>query len=130
MAWCEDNALDYAFGLASNKVLKRLVDASADDIRIRRALEQKPVLRGYVETRYKAKSWKAQRRVAARIEVTTMCGLILLLRFACGHPQTLLESRTVDKQIFLLCMRLNVRFRFSPSHPSRQVETGGAKAVS
>ncbi len=72
MAWCEDNAIDYVFGLAGNKVLKRLVDASADDIRTRRALEQKPVLRGYVETRYEAKSWKAQRRVAARIEATTM----------------------------------------------------------
>lgn len=72
MAWCEDNAIDYVFGLAGNKVLKRLVDASADDIRTRRALEQKPVLRGYVETRYEAKSWKAQRRVVARIEATTM----------------------------------------------------------
>jgi hypothetical protein len=72
MAWCEDNAIDYAFGLAGNRVLKRLVDASADDIRTRRALEQKPVLRGYVETRYEAKSWKAQRRVVARIEATTM----------------------------------------------------------
>jgi hypothetical protein len=72
MAWCEENAIDYVFGLAGNKVLKRLVDASADDIRTRRALEQKPVLRGYVETRYEAKSWKAERRVAARIEATTM----------------------------------------------------------
>lgn len=72
MAWCEENAIDYVFGLAGNKVLKRLVDASSDDIRTRRALEQKPVLRGYVETRYEAKSWKAERRVAARIEATTM----------------------------------------------------------
>jgi hypothetical protein len=72
MAWCEDNAIDYVFGLAGNKVLKRLVDEAADDIRTRRALEQKPVLRGYVETRYEAKSWKAERRVAARIEATTL----------------------------------------------------------
>lgn len=72
MAWCEDNAIDYVFGLAGNKVLRRLVDASADDIHTRRALEQKPVLRGYVETRFEAKSWRAQRRVAARIEATTM----------------------------------------------------------
>jgi hypothetical protein len=72
MAWCEDNAIDYVFGLAGNKVLKRLVDEAADDIRTRRALEQKPVLRGYVETRYEAKSWKAERRVAARLEATTL----------------------------------------------------------
>ena len=50
MDWCEANGVDYVFGLAGNKVLKRLVDAAADDIRTRRALEQKPVLRGYAET--------------------------------------------------------------------------------
>ncbi|WP_163068119.1 transposase, partial [Acinetobacter baumannii] len=43
MAWCEDNAIDYVFGLPGNKVLQRLVDATADDIRTRRALAQKPV---------------------------------------------------------------------------------------
>lgn len=31
---------------------------------------QKPVLRGYSETRYEAKSWKTQLRVCARIEAT------------------------------------------------------------
>lgn len=72
MEWCEKNGVDYVFGLPGNKVLTRLLDESADDIRTRRALEQKPVLRGYVETRYKAKSWKAERRACARIEATTM----------------------------------------------------------
>jgi transposase InsO family protein len=72
MQWCEDNGVDYVFGLPGNRVLDRLVDESADDIRTRRALEQKPVLRGYVETRYKAKSWNSERRACARIEATTM----------------------------------------------------------
>jgi hypothetical protein len=72
MAWCEKAGIDYVFGLAGNKVLKRLVDEAADDIRTRRALEQRPALRGYDETRYGAKSWEAERRVAARIEATTM----------------------------------------------------------
>ena len=72
MAWCELNGVDYVFGLAGNAVLKRLVDETADDIRTRRALEHEPALRGYAETRYKAKSWKAKRRVCARIEATTM----------------------------------------------------------
>jgi transposase InsO family protein len=72
MRWCEDNGIDYVFGLPGNRVLDRLVDESADDIRTRRALEQKPVLRGYVETRYRAKSWNSERRACARIEATTM----------------------------------------------------------
>ena len=37
-----------------------------------RAVDQEPVLRGYVETRHKAKSWKRERRVAARIKATTL----------------------------------------------------------
>lgn len=40
----------YIFGLPGNTVLQRLVDESADDVRTRRALERKPVLRGYAET--------------------------------------------------------------------------------
>jgi hypothetical protein len=72
MAWCEDNGIDYVFGLPGNPVLQRLVDAAADDIRTRRALEHRPALRGYAETRYKAKSWKVERRVCARIEATAL----------------------------------------------------------
>jgi hypothetical protein len=72
MAWCEDNGIDYIFGLPGNTVLQRLVDETADDVRTRRALEHRPVLRGYAETRYKAKSWKLERRVCARIEATAL----------------------------------------------------------
>src|SRR5271169_2756441 len=45
-----------------------------DDIRTRRAIENLPVLRGYTETRHKAKSWDRERRTVARIEAT-MLGL-------------------------------------------------------
>ena len=72
MDWCEDNNVDYVFGLPGNRVLDRLVDAAADDIRTRRALDQKPALRGYAETRYQAKSWTIKRRACARIEATTL----------------------------------------------------------
>ena len=52
-------------------MLDRLVDATADDIRTRRALDQKPCLRGFAETSYQAKSWNTDRRACARIEATT-----------------------------------------------------------
>jgi hypothetical protein len=71
MAWCEANGVDYILGLPSNAVLDRLLEPAADDIRVRRAEEQEAVVRGYAETRYGAKSWHCQRRVAARIEATT-----------------------------------------------------------
>jgi len=71
MAWCEANGVAYILGLPGNAVLDRLVEPAADDVRVRRAEAQAPVVRRYTETRYGAKSWKCQRRVAARIEATT-----------------------------------------------------------
>ena len=70
MSWCEDNGVDYILGLPGNKVLDRLVEPAADAVRVRRALSQAPVFRRCAETRYGAKPWRRERRVAARIEVT------------------------------------------------------------
>jgi hypothetical protein len=71
MAWCEENGIDFVFGLPGNAVLADAVEETADDIRTRRALDHKPCLRGFAETRYQAQSWNKQRRVCARIEATT-----------------------------------------------------------
>ena len=72
MDWCDDNDIDYVFGLQGNTVLSKAVEEAADDIRTRRALTNNPCLRGYAETRYRAKSWKRDRRACARIEATTL----------------------------------------------------------
>jgi hypothetical protein len=71
MAWCEKNGIAFIFGLPGNTPLDRLVDEAADDVRTRRALELKPALRDFAETRYQAKPWNKERLVCARIEVTT-----------------------------------------------------------
>ena len=68
MSWCEDHGVDYIFGFGGNAALDRLVEGVADDIRTRRAEGKLAILRGYAETRYAAKSWTRERRVAARIE--------------------------------------------------------------
>lgn len=70
MEWCDENGVDFVFGLPGNGVLDRLVDETADDIRTRRALDQKPCVRGFTETSYRAKSWNKERRACARIEAT------------------------------------------------------------
>ena len=72
MALCEANGVDYILGLAGNNIVRRLFDAAADDVCVRRAEAQAPTLRRYGETRYGAKSWGCTRRVAARIEASTM----------------------------------------------------------
>jgi hypothetical protein len=78
MAWCEAHGLDYIFGLPGNAVLDRLVEPVADEVRVCRAQTQVFAVRRYRETRYGAKSWRCERRVApslacsvARIEATT-----------------------------------------------------------
>jgi hypothetical protein len=71
MAWCEANDVHDILGLPGNAVLDRLVEPAADDVRVRRAEAQAPVVRRYTETRYGAKSWRCERRIAARIEATT-----------------------------------------------------------
>lgn len=89
MDWCDANGVDYLFGLPGNTVLDRLIDAAADDIRTRRALAKKPCLRGFAETRYRAKSWKTERRACARIEATTR-GLdirFVVTSLAAGTPE-------------------------------------------
>src|SRR3954465_12166813 len=71
MEWCDENGIDFIFGLAGNAVLDRLVDETADDGRVRRAEASVPVLRRYTETQSRAKSWSCERRVVARIEAST-----------------------------------------------------------
>jgi hypothetical protein len=71
MAWCEANDVDYIFGLAGNAVVDRLVEPVADDVRVRRAEAEAPIVRRYCETRYGARSWRCERRVGARIEATS-----------------------------------------------------------
>lgn len=71
MSWCDANAVNYIFGLGGNDVLHRKVEAAADDVRVRWAEGEAPVVRRYAETRYGAGSWKCQRRVSARIEASS-----------------------------------------------------------
>jgi hypothetical protein len=71
MDWCDATGTTFVFGLSGNDVLRRLVEPAADDVRVRRAEANAAVLRGYTEARYGAKSWCAERRVAARIEATS-----------------------------------------------------------
>lgn len=70
MAWCEANGVTYILGLSGNTVLSGLVEPVADETRVRRALDQAEAVRRYTEVRYGARSWRCERRVAARIEAT------------------------------------------------------------
>lgn len=72
MQWCEDHGVDYVFGLPGSKPLSKKVDETADAVRTERAVTDKQVVRGYCETRHKAKSWNRERRAVARVEATKL----------------------------------------------------------
>ena len=70
MAWCEDNGVDYIFGLSGNGRLDALAAAVADDLRVRRAEAGAEKMRAFTSFAYAAKSWKRERHIVARLEAT------------------------------------------------------------
>ena len=70
MTWCEENDVDYVFGLPGAKPLveESRRDGGRRSHRARR--RRQDVVRGYAETRHRAKSWSQERRAVARIEAT------------------------------------------------------------
>lgn len=70
IAWCEDNAAGFIFGLAGNAVLDRLCREAADDLCVRRAEACAQTMRAFASFPYQAKSWDKPRKVVARMEAT------------------------------------------------------------
>ena len=68
--WCEENDVEYVFGLSKNAVLAAQIFTKTDEVCVRRAIGNLDVVRDYTETLYAAKSWSQPRRVVARIEAT------------------------------------------------------------
>jgi hypothetical protein len=94
MTWCEENDVSYLFGLKGTRPLAQKVEEAADAIRTERATENKVVVRGYAETRHRAKSWDRERRAVARIEATRL-GLdirFVVTNLAIGSPEWIYDS--------------------------------------
>jgi Transposase DDE domain group 1 len=68
MSWCEDNGVDYVFGLARNDRLVARIGVALEEVRQRAEKTGKPV-RLFRELRYRTlKSWSRSRRVVAKAE--------------------------------------------------------------
>ena len=94
MQWCEDNGVDYVFGLPGSKPLLKKVDEAADAVRTERAVLSKDVVRDYTQTRHAAKSWSRERRAVARIEATAL-GLdirFVVTNLEHGSPEWIYDS--------------------------------------
>src|SRR5271166_5553647 len=82
------------FGLPGTKPLSKKVEDTAEAIRVQRAMENKDVVRGYAETRHKAKFWGRERRAVARIEATKL-GLdirFVVTNLELGSPEWIYDS--------------------------------------
>ena len=94
MQWCEDNGVDYVFGLPGSKTLLKKVDEAADAVRTERAALGEDVVRDYTQTRHAAKSWSRERRAVARIEATAL-GLdirFVVTNLEHGSPEWIYDS--------------------------------------
>jgi len=70
MGWCEDNRVDYVFGLARNARLVRAIGAELQAAAVESARTQRPARR-FRELSYRThKSWSRSRRVVAKAEQT------------------------------------------------------------
>ena len=70
MGWCEDNGVDYIFGLAGNAALHALAYEVGDDLKVHRAETGADKVRGFASFDYAAGSWRRKRKVVARLEAT------------------------------------------------------------
>jgi Transposase DDE domain group 1 len=69
--WCEDHGIGYIFGLVPNQALQAMVaPRAADAVRRRRQAGGEVTHRRYANLSYAARSWRRQRRVIARLQVT------------------------------------------------------------
>ena len=93
MAWCENNGVDYIFGLGGHAVLHARVRAVADDLCVRRAESGADKRRTWTDLRYGAKTWTRERRVVARLEATTL-GLDIryVVTSLAGTPEQLYQT--------------------------------------
>lgn len=74
MSWLERNRIGYVFGPAGNRVLLRRVADLAEGVALRPVEENADKARDFHDMKYAAKTWKALRRVIARVGATAQGG--------------------------------------------------------
>ena len=74
MDWCERNRVAYIFGLAGNSVLRERVAAIAESTAVIRTEGGREKIRQFPEFHYVAGSWKAARKIIARVEASARGG--------------------------------------------------------
>jgi Transposase DDE domain group 1 len=93
MTWLERNRAGYIFGLAGNRILLDRVADLVEDVAVRRVEEGTEKVRRFRDLDYAARSWKAERRVIARVEATCRGGdSRFIVTNLAGSPRWLYEE--------------------------------------
>ena len=73
MTWCEENAVQYVFGLARNKVLQRILRGAMRTAKSMQEFNKSEAERVFKDFGYRAKSWsESKRRVVGKAEHTRL----------------------------------------------------------
>jgi Transposase DDE domain group 1 len=119
MSWCEDNRVEYVFGLAKNKRLLKIVGRQLQEAKLKFEETQKSA-RVFSEFSYQTrKTWKRERRVVAKAEhlekganprfvVTSLsadqfAAQVLYEKFYCARGE--MENRIKEQQLALFADR-------------------------
>jgi hypothetical protein len=108
MSWCESQAIDYVFGLSSNRRLVRQTQATQEKALLDYQQRQEPVV-WYRSLWYKTlESWSQFRRVVSKVEYTTQgCNIRFVVTSVCAKKMP--PSRLYTQQY---CPRGEMENRF------------------
>jgi hypothetical protein len=110
--YCERQGLLYAFGYASNEVLKRKTAQALTEVEVYHAAYHQEVQRFEAIEGYQAEGWSRPRRIVAKIEVNDQgSNLRFVVTNLSGHPKGIYHGVSVQ--------RGNV-----PEHPIQELKNG------
>ena len=94
MTWCEENDVDYVFGLPGTKPLSKKVDETADDVRAERAVATRTSCAATPRPATGPVPGTSERRAVARIEATSL-GLdirFVVTNLDCGSAEWIYDT--------------------------------------
>ena len=96
--YCEKNGLFYAFGYATNKVLKRRTDRLLATVKLAARMWGESIQEFLVLDDYQAGSWSRSRRILAKVEANSIGGnRRFVVTNLSGHPQGIYHGFYVQR---------------------------------
>jgi hypothetical protein len=103
MSWCQSNHVDYLFGLARNKRLRRIIGVHMHQAQVLHQSSGKAA-RVFAEFSYRTrKSWSCTRRVVAKAEYLDKGENPNRSNIDCAHTEISTREKTRLTHLYLWC---------------------------